>query len=88
MAKNYSGKKVMKTITCKQLGGACDLEFQAETFDEAAQMSRDHGMEMFQKKDEAHLAAMYKMQEMMNDKETLNKWIEERKQEFEALPEE
>lgn len=75
-------------MTCKQLGGACDLEFHAETFDEAAQMSREHGMEMFQKKDEAHLAAMYKMQEMMNDKETLNKWIEERKQEFEALPEE
>ena len=77
----------MKTMTCKQLGGACDLEFHAETFDEIAGMSRDHGMEMFQKKDEPHLKAMYKMQEMMNDKEALNKWIEERKQEFEALPE-
>ena len=26
----------MKTMTCKQLGGACDLEFQAETFEEIA----------------------------------------------------
>ena len=77
----------MKIVTCKQLGGACDLEFQVETFDEAAQMSRAHGMEMFQKKDEAHLEAMYKMQEMMNDKEALNNWIEDRKKEFEALPE-
>ena len=88
MAKNYFGEKVIKTISCKQLGGACDLEFHAETFDEAAQMSRDHGMEMFQKKDQANREAMYKMQEMMNDKEALNKWIEERRQEFEALPEE
>ena len=36
-------------------------------------------MEMFQQKDEAHLEAMYKMQEMMNDREILNKWIEDRK---------
>ena len=77
----------MKTMTCKQLGGACDLEFHAETFDEIAGMSRDHGMEMFQKKDEPHLEAMYIMQDMMNDKVKLNKWIEDRKQEFEALPE-
>ena len=87
MAKNYFGEKVMKTMTCEQLRGACDLEFHAETFDEIAGMSRDHGMEMFQKKDEAHLEAMYKMQEMMNDKEALNNWIEDRKKEFEALPE-
>ena len=38
----------MKTMTCNQLGGACDLEFHAETFDEMAQLSKQHGMEMFQ----------------------------------------
>ncbi len=74
-------------MTCKQLGGACDLEFHAETFDEVAQMSRDHGMVMFQEKDQAHLEAMYKMQEMMNNKEALQNWIADRKKEFEALPE-
>ena len=77
----------MKTMNCKQLGGACDLEFHAETFDEIAQMSRDHGMKMFQEKDQAHLDAMYKMQEMMNDKEALQNWIADRKKEFEELPE-
>lgn len=76
----------MKTMNCKQLGGACDLEFHAETFDEIAQMSRDHGMQMFQEKDEVHLEAMYKMQEMMNDQEALQSWIADRKKEFEALP--
>ena len=37
----------MKTMTCKQLGGACDKEFNANTFDEIAEMSKMHGKEMF-----------------------------------------
>lgn len=52
----------MKTMTCKQLGGACDKEFNAETFEEMAKLSKRHGMEMFQKRDEAHLNAMKQMQ--------------------------
>ena len=39
----------MKKMTCKQLGGACDLEFQANTFDEIAELSKKHGKEMFEK---------------------------------------
>ena len=31
----------MKTMTCKQLGGACNLEFKAETFEEIAEMSKN-----------------------------------------------
>ena len=27
----------MKTMTCKQLGGACDIEFTANSFEEIAQ---------------------------------------------------
>ena len=38
----------MKTMTCNQLGGACDKEFQANTFEEISEMSKNHGMEMFQ----------------------------------------
>jgi len=41
----------MKTMTCKQFGGACDLAFHANTFEEMADMSKQHGMDMFQKKD-------------------------------------
>ena len=48
----------MKTMTCKQLGGACDLEFRAESFEEIAVLSKNHGMEMFQKGDQEHLEAM------------------------------
>lgn len=38
----------MKTMTCKQLGGVCDHPFTANTFDEIAALSKNHGMEMFQ----------------------------------------
>ena len=34
----------MKTMTCKQLGGACDKKFHANTFDEMAGLSKKHGI--------------------------------------------
>jgi hypothetical protein len=63
----------MKTMTCKQLGGACDNEFHANSFDEIAGMSKQDGMEMFQKKDAAHLEAMKEMQELMKKPEAMKK---------------
>ena len=50
----------MKTMTCKDLAGTCDLEFHAEAFDEIAEMSKKHGMEMFEQGDQAHLDTMEK----------------------------
>ncbi len=76
----------MKSMTCKQLGGACDKVFQAETFEEIAELSKKHGMEMFQKGDEAHLQAMNAMQELMKSPDSMQKWFEERKLTFDALP--
>jgi len=78
----------MKRMTCKQLGGACDTEFRANSFDEIAGMSKQHGMEMFQKKDAAHLEAMNKMQELMKRPEAMKEWFESKRKEFDALPEE
>lgn len=77
----------MKTMSCKQLGGACEKEFQAKSFDEIAEMSKQHGMEMFQKKDEAHLKAMNDMQQLMQKPEAMQEWFEGKKKEFEELPE-
>lgn len=42
-------------MTCKQLGGACDKEILANTFEEMAELSKQHGMEMYKKQDEAHI---------------------------------
>ena len=75
----------MKTMNCKQLGGACEKEFHANTFDEIAEMSKQHGMEMFQQNDEAHLNAMNEMQELMKNPEAMKDWFESKKNEFEAL---
>ena len=77
----------MKTMNCRQLGGACDQEFHAETFEEIAEMSKQHGMQMFQKKDEAHLKAMSDMKALMQKPEAMKTWFENKKKEFDALPE-
>lgn len=78
----------MKSMTCAQLGGACDKVFQAETFEEIAKMSKAHGTAMFQIGDKAHLQAMHQMRELMHDPEAMQKWMEGKRTEFEALPEE
>ncbi len=77
----------MKTMTCKQLGGACDKKFQANTFEEIAELSKQHGMEMFQSQDKIHLEAMFVIQELMKSPESLNEWIQSKKNAFDALPE-
>ncbi|MEQ9310123.1 MAG: hypothetical protein RLN90_11780 [Balneolaceae bacterium] len=76
----------MKTMTCRQLGGACDLEFHAETFDEIAKLSQQHGQEMFEQKDEAHLKAMQEMRVMMQEPEAMKEWMDSKRKEFEELP--
>ena len=62
------------------------MEFRANSFEEVAEMSKNHGMEMFQKGDEAHLQAMSKMKELMQASDAMKKWMEEKRLEFEALP--
>ncbi len=76
----------MKTMTCRQLGGACDKQFQAETFEELAELSKKHGAEMYQKGDEMHLKAMNEMQELMKSPDAMNEWYENKRKEFEELP--
>lgn len=76
----------MKTMSCKQLGGACDQQFHAETFEEMAELSRKHGIEMFEKKDHAHLKAMEEMQQLMHKPDAMTKWFESKREEFKALP--
>jgi len=75
----------MKKMTCKQLGGACNLEFHANTFEEMAEKSKTHSMEMFQKGDKPHLEAMQEMQELMKKPEDMNNWFANKRKEFEAL---
>jgi len=75
----------MKAMTCKQLGGACDEVFHANSFEEIAEMSKKHGMEMFQQGDEEHLKAMNEMQDLMKNPDTMKEWFETKRKEFDAL---
>ena len=76
----------MKSMTCRQLGGACDEVFKAETFEEMAELSKKHGMKMMQKQDPAHLEAMKAMQELMQSKSDMQAWFMDKQRTFEALP--
>lgn len=78
----------MKTMTCKQLGGACNQEFHADTFDQMAKQSQAHGVEMYEKGDKPHMEAMKQMQELASSPESMDKWMAEKRKEFDALPEE
>ncbi len=71
-------------MTCNQLGGACNLVFEAETFEDMAQLSQSHGREMYGAEDASHIAAMGKMMELMSSGQMEN-WMAERKAEFDAL---
>ncbi|MBI2085204.1 MAG: DUF1059 domain-containing protein [Candidatus Aenigmarchaeota archaeon] len=77
----------MKTMTCKQLGGTCNKEFRAKTFEEMAEMSKKHGMEMFQKGDVKHIKAMNDMMELMKNPKDMKLWFESKRKDFDALPE-
>ena len=71
-------------MTCNQLGGACGLVFTGDSFEDLAAQSQKHGKEMFGANEEAHMAAMAQMMELMNSGEMVS-WMAARKAEFEAL---
>ena len=47
----------MKKITCRDLGGPCDMELAGNSFREIGKKSYDHVMEQIKSGDEAHKAA-------------------------------
>lgn len=77
----------MKTMTCRQLGGACDKKFRAHTFEELAELSLNHGMEMYRKGDQEHIKMMDEMRKLMNDAPAIKEWMTIMRAEFDALPE-
>ena len=76
----------MKTMTCAQLGGACDLAFHADTFDEMAAQSQSHARAMYAAQDAAHIQAMEAMAAMMQNPAAMIAWMDDKKQLFDSLP--
>lgn len=74
-------------MTCNELGGACEHKFEAETFKEIAELSKKHGMKMFQQGDKAHLKAMAQMRKLFGTPEALQAWYKQKEVVFNSLPE-
>ena len=71
----------MGKFSCRQLGGACDLVFEADTFDEIAIQSKNHGKEMLDAGDEPHVAAMNEMMTIVSEG-GFDEWQKARREEF------
>ena len=74
-------------MTCKQLGGICDEEFRADTFEEMKGLSQKHAHEMYKKGDEKHMKIMKEMMELMKNPKAMKDWMQNKEKEFDALRE-
>jgi predicted small metal-binding protein len=77
----------MKTMTCRQLGGACNETFSADGFDEIAMMVSKHARQKVEQGDVAHIEAMNEMRKSMTSPEAMTAWMDEKREMFNSMPE-
>ncbi len=77
----------MKTMTCKQMGGPCDLAFHANTADEVIKAEDRHLKEVVAGGDEAHKTALESMRGRWKNPISGMGWYMKTKKAFAALPE-
>lgn len=77
----------MKTMTCRQLGGPCDVSFRANTADEVIKAQDKHLKERVAKGDETHQDALKSMQGRWKNPISGLGWYRRTKKAFAALPE-
>lgn len=77
----------MKTMTCKQLGGACDLQLRGETADEVIKAQDKHLREAVAAGDGVHKPALDEMKGRWKHPIKGMGWYKNTKKEFAALPE-
>jgi len=75
----------MKTISCKELGGACSQPFRGSTFEEVASQSQQHGAEMVALADQPHHDAMAEMMTILESGH-VDEWMNAKMELFELLP--
>jgi hypothetical protein len=77
----------VKTMTCKQLGGPCDLAHHGETADDVIKAQDKHLKEMAASGDEAHAPAAKDMKGRWKHPISGMSWYKNAKKDFAALPE-
>ena len=59
----------MKKLTCRDMGGPCDVELTGNSFQEIGKKSYDHVIEQINAGDEAHKAAAAKMKSASSEEQ-------------------
>ncbi len=77
----------MKTMTCKQMGGPCEVAFQGNTADDVIKAQDKHLKEVVAGGDEAHKDALKEMQGRWKNPIRGMGWYMKTKKEFAALSE-
>lgn len=77
----------MKTMTCQQLGGPCDLPLQGKTADEVIKAQDRHLRELVKGGDQAHVPAHNEMKGRWKHPIAGMGWYRDVKRSFAALPE-
>ncbi|MCU1484727.1 MAG: hypothetical protein JWN67_1473 [Actinomycetia bacterium] len=77
----------MKTMTCQQLGGPCDLAHHGATADDVIKAQDKHLKEVVAAGDEAHEPALKDMKRRWRRPIAGMGWYRKAKQDFAALPE-
>ncbi len=77
----------MKTMTCEQLGGACDLALHGTTADDVIKAQDAHLKEVVAGGDESHRDALKAMKGRWRHPISGMGWYKETKRTFAALPE-
>ncbi len=77
----------MKTMTCQQLGGPCELALHGETADEVIKAQDRHLNEVVAGGDEAHKGALKDMKGRWKHPIAGMGWYRKAKKDFAALPE-
>jgi predicted small metal-binding protein len=76
----------MKTMTCKQLGGACDLHLRGSTADEVIKAQDKHLREAVAAGDATHEKALKEMKGRWKHPIKGMGWYKDTKREFAELP--
>jgi hypothetical protein len=75
----------MKTMTCKQLGGPCDLPLRGETANDVIKAQDRHLKEMVAGGDETHQSALKDMKGRWKNPVSGLGWYRKAKRDFAAL---
>jgi predicted small metal-binding protein len=76
----------MKTMTCQQLGGPCDLQLRGETADEVIKAQDKHLREAVEAGDSAHEPALKDMKGRWKHPVKGMGWYKDTKRAYAALP--